>query len=112
RPSASAAVPRSGPLRVAHFVHRYPPALGGSEAYFARLRRHLAAQGDEVVVFTTAALDLEAFWDRRGRQLPAGEEVRDGVRVRRFRLWHLPVAHRYALKALSLLPLPRWQALT
>ena len=24
-------------MRVAHFVQRYPPALGGSEAYFARL---------------------------------------------------------------------------
>jgi glycosyltransferase involved in cell wall biosynthesis len=97
---------------VAHFVHRYPPALGGSEAYIARLSRYLAARGDEVVVFTTTALDLEAFWDRRGKQLPAGEEVLDGVRVRRFGLWHLPLAHRYVMKALSLLPLPRWQALT
>ena len=40
-------------MRIAHFVHRYPPALGGSEAYFARLSRFLAAQGDQVTVFTT-----------------------------------------------------------
>ena len=53
-------------LRVAHFVQRYPPSLGGSEAYFARLSRHLAAVGDQVTVFTTNALDLEAFWSRRG----------------------------------------------
>src|SRR5438132_1398950 len=33
-------------MRAAHFVQRYPPALGGSEAYFARLSRHLAAAGD------------------------------------------------------------------
>jgi glycosyltransferase involved in cell wall biosynthesis len=99
-------------MRVAHFAHRYPPALGGSEAYFARLGRFLAARGHEVVVFTTTALDLEAFWDRRGRQVPAGEEVRDGVRVRRFPLWHAPGAHRYLFKALSLVPVPRWQALT
>jgi glycosyltransferase involved in cell wall biosynthesis len=99
-------------MRVAHFVHRYPPALGGSEAYFARLGRFLAARGHEVVVFTTTALDLEAFWDRRGRQLPAGEELRDGVRVRRFPLCHAPLSHRYLFKALSLVPLPRWQALT
>jgi len=38
-------------MRVAHFVQRYPPALGGSEAYFARLGRWLAASGDEVTVF-------------------------------------------------------------
>ena len=37
------------PLRVAHFVQRYPPALGGSEAYFSRLSRYLAAQGAAVV---------------------------------------------------------------
>jgi glycosyltransferase involved in cell wall biosynthesis len=99
-------------MRVAHFIHRYPPALGGSEAYFARLSRFLAAAGDEVVVFTTTAGDLEAFWDRRGRQLPAGTSVVDGVEVRRFPLFHLPLAHRYVLKALSLLPWPAWQALT
>src|SRR5262249_42287777 len=59
-------------MRIAHFVQRYPPALGGSEAYFARLGRFLAAAGDNVTVFTTTALDLEAFWSRRGRCLPAG----------------------------------------
>ncbi len=99
-------------MRVAHFVHRYPPALGGSEAYFARLGRFLAAAGDEVVVFTTTALDLEAFWDCRGRQVPAGVAVEEGVEVRRLPLRHLPFLHRHFLKALSLIPLPRWQALT
>jgi glycosyltransferase involved in cell wall biosynthesis len=59
------------PLRVAHFIQRYPPALGGSEAYFARLSRHLAAAGEDVSVFTTTALDLEAFWSRRGRCVEA-----------------------------------------
>jgi glycosyltransferase involved in cell wall biosynthesis len=38
--------------------------------------------------------------------------MRDGVRVRRFRLWHLPLVHRYVFKALSLLPVRRLQALT
>jgi glycosyltransferase involved in cell wall biosynthesis len=98
-------------MRVAHFIHRYPPALGGSEAYFARLSRYLVEQGDEVTVFTSNALDLEAFWDRRGRQFPTGESLEDGVRVRRFGLLHVPL-HRYVFKALSLLPWPGWQALT
>ena len=38
-------------VRVAHFVQRYPPALGGSEAYFARLSRYLATRGDRVTVY-------------------------------------------------------------
>jgi glycosyltransferase involved in cell wall biosynthesis len=99
-------------MRVAHFIHRYPPALGGSEAYFARLGRYLAGRGDHVTVFTTTALDLEAFRDRAGRQLPAGRCIEDGVEVRRFRLAHVPLAHRVVLKALSLVPIPAWQALT
>src|SRR5439155_3185695 len=98
------------PLRVAHFVQRYPPALGGSEAYFARLSRHLAAVGDHVTVFTTNALDLEAFWSRRGRCLPAGVRVEDGVEVRRYALWRLP-AQRWLLKPLSVIPSRTWQLL-
>src|SRR5205807_1272984 len=42
-------------MRIAHFIQRYPPALGGSESYFARLSRYLAAGGNEVTVFTTTA---------------------------------------------------------
>jgi glycosyltransferase involved in cell wall biosynthesis len=98
-------------LRAAHFVHRYPPALGGSEAYFARLSRYLAAAGDRVTVFTTAAYDLEAFWSPRGRCLAAGTTVEDGVTVRRYPLWRVR-GQGYALKALSLWPHRGWQALT
>ena len=97
-------------MRVAHFVQRYPPALGGSEAYFARLSRSLAAAGDEVTVFTTNALDLEAFWSRRGRCLPADVTHEEGVEVRRYPLWHLP-GQRWLLKALSYLPLRTWRLL-
>ena len=55
-------------MHVAHFVQRYPPALGGSEAYFARLGDYLADHGDAVRVWTTTALDLEAFWTRGMRE--------------------------------------------
>lgn len=98
-------------MRVAHFIQRYPPALGGSEAYFARLSRHLAGQGHSVTVFTTQALDLEAFWSRQARCLPAGIEQEDGVEVRRYPLWRAP-GRRYLLKALSLVPARLWQCLT
>jgi glycosyltransferase involved in cell wall biosynthesis len=98
-------------MRIAHFIHRYPPALGGSEAYFARLSRYLVAQGDEVTIYTSNAVDLTAFWSRRGQCLPAGESVENGIRVRRYPLWRWP-GRRYLLKALSLVPNRRWQCLT
>src|SRR5262249_59300158 len=93
---------------LAHFIQRYPPALGGSEAYFARLGRHLAGCGDAVTVWTTSALDLEAFWQPSGRLLPEGTTTADGVTVRRYRPWRWPL-RRYILKAVSLIPLRRWQ---
>ncbi len=99
-------------MRVAHFVQRYPPALGGSEAYLARLARFLVQAGDSCTVFTTTGDALESFWDRTARQFPAGRELLDGVEVWRLPLWHLPLAHRYLLKAASLVPWPSWQALT
>src|SRR5262245_45594169 len=98
-------------MRIAHFVQRYPPALGGAEAYFARLGRSLAAVGDQVTVFTSAALDLEAFWSPRGRCLPAGVSEEAGVEVRRYALWRLH-GRRYLLKPLSFLPHRLWQCMT
>jgi glycosyltransferase involved in cell wall biosynthesis len=98
-------------IQVAHFIQRYPPALGGSEAYFARLGKYLAAAGDDVTVFTSAALDLEAFWSKRGRCLPAGAACDGGVHVRRYPLLRWP-GRRYLLKGLSLFPHRLWQCLT
>src|SRR5262249_12859141 len=98
-------------MRIAHFVQRYPPALGGSEAYFARLSQYLAAQGDAVTVSTTTAQSLEAFWRLSAACLPAGTSVQEGVTVRRYGLWRFP-GRRYLLKALGVLPHRTWQCLT
>jgi glycosyltransferase involved in cell wall biosynthesis len=98
-------------MRVAHFVQRYPPALGGSEAYFARLSRYLVANGDSVTVFTSNALALEAFWSLTASCLPAGDSVEQGVHVRRYPLWRFP-GRRWVLKPLSLIPHRTWQCLT
>jgi glycosyltransferase involved in cell wall biosynthesis len=98
-------------MHVAHFVQRYPPALGGSEVYFARLSRYLAAKGDHVTVFTTTALDLDALWSSRGRCLKPGRQWLDGVEVRRHALLRLPW-QRVWLKALSLVPHAGWRAWT
>lgn len=107
----STLLPRNATLRFAHFVQRYPPALGGSEAFVARLSRYLASAGNAVTVFTTAAVDLEAFWAPHGRCLPAGVTYEGGVEVRRYALWRRR-GRRYLLKALSMLPHRGWQCLT
>ena len=99
------------PLRVAHFVQRYPPALGGSESYFQRLGNHLIAAGDAVTVFTTNAIDLEAFWRIRARTVPPNIALENGVEVRRYPLWRFP-GRRYLLAGLNLIPHRTWQCLT
>ncbi len=97
-------------MRLAHFIQRYPPALGGSESYFARLSRYCARRGDQVSVFTSNALALDAFWSPRGSCLPAGVGVEDGVTVRRYPLWRMP-GRRWLLKPFSLIPHRLWQCL-
>ncbi len=99
-------------LRVAHFVQRYPPALGGSEAYFARLGRYLVQGGDEVTVFTTTADALAAFWSARAATFDAGTSIDDGVEVRRFPLSMRLRGRRWLLKPLSIVPHRSWQCLT
>jgi glycosyltransferase involved in cell wall biosynthesis len=123
------------PMHVAQFVHRYPPAIGGAEAYTARLCDYLASRGDSVTVWTTTAVELEEFWHRqqphrasalcyerrplRGEShppvfAPEGPPwvAQGGSPVRlRFPPLHFPL-RRYVLKALSLLPIRRWQCLT
>jgi glycosyltransferase involved in cell wall biosynthesis len=64
-----------------------------------------------VTVWTTAALDLDAFWSPLGRCLTVGESVDDGVCVRRYGLWRMR-GRRYLLKPLSLVPHRLWQCLT
>ena len=98
-------------MRLAHFIQRYPPALGGSEAYFARLSRYCVEQGDDVTVFTSDAISLDAFWSPRGIFLPSGVETQAGVTIRRYPLWRMS-GRRWLLKPLSLLPHRLWQCLT
>jgi glycosyltransferase involved in cell wall biosynthesis len=98
-------------MHVAHFIQRYPPALGGSEAYFQRLSRYLVQHGAAVSVWTTTARDVSAFWSPEAATLPEGESRDAGVAVQRFPLWRMK-GRRWLLKPLSLIPLRTWQALT
>ena len=65
-------------MNVAQFVHRYPPAFGGAEAWTARLSRHLRDADHHVTVWTTTALDLTAFTKTGKRECPAGTQS-DGI---------------------------------
>jgi glycosyltransferase involved in cell wall biosynthesis len=93
-------------MHVAHFIQRYPPALGGSEAYLARLGQYLERCGDIVTVWTTTAMALEEFWQRT-------KGPRTSIRglIRRYQPLVFP-GRRYVLKGLSLLPIRPWQCLT
>jgi len=99
-------------MHVAQFVHRYPPALGGAEAWSARLARYLVSAGNPVAVWTTTAIDLSAL-TRRGRQeAPAGITTEAGITVRRYQPSYRWAGRRPLLKAASLLPNRSWQSLT
>ena len=98
-------------MHVAQFIQRYPPALGGSEAYFSRLANHLTAQGDRVTIWTTTAERLEEFGQRIAPQRPMSIVEVDGVEVRRYPPILFP-ARRYLLKAASLIPIRSLQTLT
>ena len=105
---------------MAHFIQRYPPALGGAEAYFARLGEYLAARGDAVNVWTSTAVGLEGMWRAGGvSPLLNGQQHHEETgglhpplaMIKRYTPLHFP-GRRYLLKALSLLPVRPWQCLT
>jgi glycosyltransferase involved in cell wall biosynthesis len=100
---------RDGTWRLAHFVQRYPPALGGAESYFARLSRTLAAAGHRVTVHTSNAVALEAFWDAATRRVAPGVSVEAGVRIVRHPVRYFP-GRKVMMKLVSYLPNPAGQA--
>src|SRR5262245_22974238 len=100
------------PLHIAQFVQRYPPALGGSEAYFERLSRYLVDHGDRATVVTTTGNDLASFWSPGASAFPPEASTVNGVCVRRYPLSFRFRGRRWILKPLSMLPLAKWQCLT
>ncbi len=105
-------------MHIAQFVHRYPPALGGAEAYTARLCDYFARCGDVVRVWTSSAIQLEEMWQRPRSESARneGEKTPDvclklAPSIARYHPLHFH-GRRYLLKALSLFPIRRWQCLT
>lgn len=76
-------------MKILHVLHAYPPAIGGVQQLFQNVSERLARDfGDQVTVYTTTAYQNTLFWDPGQPALPAGEEMRAGVRVRRFPVWN------------------------
>jgi hypothetical protein len=69
----------SNRLKVAHFVHRYRPTIGGSEQYMIDLSERLANRDYDVTVYTSRAKNSDTW----SNMLPS-REVINGVLVKRF----------------------------
>jgi glycosyltransferase involved in cell wall biosynthesis len=49
-------------VKILHVIHRYPPAVGGSEVWCRELGQRLTAAGDEVKVLTLDVIEEEEYW--------------------------------------------------
>ncbi len=91
-------------MRIAWFIHRYHPIVGGAENYGRAMVRRFVEAGHMVDVFTSDAHDL---WYFTNKALKRVEGLRvsevDGATVHRFPVRHLPM-QRYFGRALSYLP--------
>ena len=90
-------------MKCLHIIHRYWPARGGSEKFFIEISERLAAEGNEVTVFTTDAIDIQHYW-LPGKELnDITHEVHNGVDIHRFRVRRFP-KHPQALRVLGKVP--------
>lgn len=78
-------------MHVLFLIHRYPPAVGGSERFVQEMARRVVADGHQATVYTSNALDVEALWQRACTKLPSGVEDDEGARVERFEARVLPL---------------------
>ncbi|MGH7717815.1 MAG: glycosyltransferase family 4 protein [Gemmatimonadaceae bacterium] len=70
-------------MRIVHLIHNYHPSVGGSQLVFQRLSEGFVALfDDEVTVLTTNA--LQSPHELKSARIPAGDEMLNGVKVRRF----------------------------
>jgi glycosyltransferase involved in cell wall biosynthesis len=91
-------------MRIAWFIHRYHPCVGGAENYGRAMVRRFVEAGHEVDVLTSNAHDLWYFTNKGRKRVEAPtESIVDGARVRRFPVKHLPL-QRYFGRLLSYAP--------
>lgn len=71
-------------MKILHIVQRYAPAYGGSEQYMQVISEYFARGGHDVEVWTSDALDLDAFWNLKKERVRVKEERINNVLVKRF----------------------------
>jgi glycosyltransferase involved in cell wall biosynthesis len=73
-------------MKILHLIHNYYPSAGGAQLVFQKLSEGFTSRfGDEVTVLTTNAVRSPSF--AVNEFLPTGDEVVNGVLVRRFPYW-------------------------
>ena len=91
-------------MKIAWFIHRYFPCVGGAENYGRAMVRRFVEAGHEVDVLTSDAHDLWYFTNKARKRVDApAESIVDGAKVRRFAVRHFPM-QRYVGRALSYAP--------
>ena len=91
-------------MKIAWFIHRYFPCVGGAENYGRAMVRRFVEAGHEVDVLTSDAHDLWYFTNKTRKRVDApAESTVDGARVRRFAVKHVPM-QRYFGRLLSYAP--------
>ena len=91
-------------MKIAWFIHRYFPCVGGAENYGRAMVRRFVEAGHEVDVLTSDAHDLWYFTNKTRKRVDApAESIVDGATVRRFAVKHVPM-QRYFGRLLSYAP--------
>lgn len=71
-------------MKILHVCPLYYPAVGGVESVFRAVSEGMAKRREDVTVFTTTGRSLNAFLNPTVKPLTAGEDIINGVRVKRF----------------------------
>lgn len=90
-------------MKCLHLIHRYWPAWGGSEKFMMEISERLAADGHQITVYTTDAMDIQHFWLPDKETVDVTGEERNGVLIQRFRIRRFP-KHPQALRVLGKIP--------
>lgn len=93
-------------MKILHLVHNYYPSKGGAQLVFQKVSEGCVREyGDSVTVLTTNAMQSPGFRDNE--LLEVGDEIVNGVEVRRFPFWRKPLpAIRTALRVMARAKLP------
>lgn len=72
-------------MRILHLNHLYHPSVGGLPIYMKQLSEKLVEFNDEVLLYTSMALDVPQFFNEDSkRNKILKKEIINGVKVRRF----------------------------